>query len=176
MGIINLSPDSFYPESRVPSVTAALQLAERMIEEGADYLDVGAESSRPGAKPISEDEELAIVVPVISQLCKSFPAAVSVDTYKPGVAQRVLEEGVSIINDITGLRYPEMAPIIAEYDAGVIIMHMPPKEKPGRYLEARGGWEQVVRQIQADLTGAVVFREPLESRRFTAAGTKPPTR
>ncbi len=124
MGIINLSPDSFYPESRVPSVSAALKLAERLIEEGADYLDVGAESSRPGAKPISEEEELALVVPVITQLCKSFPVPVSVDTYKPGVAQRVLEAGVPIINDITGLRFPEMAPIIAEYDAGVIIMHM----------------------------------------------------
>jgi dihydropteroate synthase len=124
MGIINLSPDSFYPDSRVPSVPAALQVAERMIEEGADYLDVGAESSRPGAMPISEEEELAIVLPVITQLCQKFSALVSVDTYKPGVAQKVLEEGASIINDITGLRYPEMAPIIAEYDAGVIIMHM----------------------------------------------------
>lgn len=124
MGIINLSPDSFYPESRAPSVSAALKLAERLIEEGVDYLDVGAESSRPGAKPISEEEELALVVPVITQLCKNFPVPVSVDTYKPGVAQRVLEAGVPIINDITGLRFPEMAPIIAEYDAGVIIMHM----------------------------------------------------
>jgi len=124
MGIINLSPDSFYPDSRVPSVSAALKVAERMIEEGADYLDVGAESSRPGAMPISEEEELSIILPVISHLCKDFPVPVSVDTYKPGVAQTVLDEGTSIINDITGLRYPEMAPIIAEYNAGVIIMHM----------------------------------------------------
>ncbi len=124
MGIINLSPDSFYPDSRVPTVADALKVAERMIEEGADYLDVGAESSRPGAKPISEDEELAIILPVVSQLCKNFSVPVSVDTYKPGVAQKVLEEGAAIINDITGLRSPEMAPIIAEYDAGVVIMHM----------------------------------------------------
>ena len=124
MGIINLSPDSFYPDSRVPSVPAALKLAERMIEEGADYLDVGAESSRPGAKPISEEEELAIILPVVKRLCRDFSVPVSVDTYKPGVAQKVLDEGVSIINDITGLRYPEMAPIIAEYNAGVVIMHM----------------------------------------------------
>ena len=124
MGIINLSPDSFYPDSRVPTVTAALKMAERMIEEGADYLDVGAESSRPGAKPISENEELAIILPVVSQLCKNCTVPVSVDTFKPGVAQQVLEEGVAIINDITGLRTSEMAPIIAEYDAGVVIMHM----------------------------------------------------
>jgi dihydropteroate synthase len=124
MGIINLSPDSFFPDSRVPTVAAALMSAERMIEEGADYLDIGAESSRPGAKPISEEEELAIILPVISKMCKSFSVPVSVDTYKPGVAQKVLDAGASIINDITGLRYPQMAPIIAEYDAGVIIMHM----------------------------------------------------
>lgn len=95
-----------------------------MIEEGADYLDVGAESSRPGAKPISEEEELSIILPVIRPLCQNFSIPISIDTYKPGVAQKILEEGVSIINDITGLRYPEMAPIIAEYDAGVVIMHM----------------------------------------------------
>lgn len=124
MGIINLSPDSFYPDSRVPTVADALKIAERMIEEGADYLDVGAESSRPGAQPISEEEELSIVIPVVSELCRNFPAAVSVDTCKPGVAAKVLEAGVSIINDITGLRFPEMAPIIAEYEAGVIVMHM----------------------------------------------------
>ena len=124
MGIINLSPDSFYPDSRVPSVSAALKVAERMIEEGADYLDVGAESSRPGAKPISEEEELSIILPVISQLYQRLSVSASVDTYKPNVAQKVLEAGASIINAITGLRYPEMASIIAEYDAGVIIMHM----------------------------------------------------
>ena len=124
MGIINLSPDSFYLESRASSVTDVFKIAEQMVEGGADYLDVGAESSRPGAKPISEDEELSIVLPVIRQLCKKFSIPVSVDTYKAGVAQKVLDEGVSIINDITGLRDPKMAPIIAEYDAGVVIMHM----------------------------------------------------
>ncbi len=71
MGIINLSPDSFYPDSRVPSVPAALKVAESMVEAGANYLDVGAESSRPGAKPISEEEEMAIVLPVIKQLCQN---------------------------------------------------------------------------------------------------------
>jgi len=124
MGIINLSPDSFYPDSRMPGVSEALKLAERMIEEGADYLDVGAESSRPGAQPISEPEELAILLPTVERLCRDFPVPVSIDTYKPGVAQAVLDKGAAIINDITGLRYPEMAPIIAEYGAGVIIMHM----------------------------------------------------
>jgi dihydropteroate synthase len=124
MGIINLSPDSFYLGSRASSISDVLKTAEQMVEGGADYLDIGAESSRPGAKPISEEEELSIILPVIQQLCKKFSIPISVDTYKPGVAQKVLDEGVSIINDITGLRTPELAPIIAEYDAGVVIMHM----------------------------------------------------
>ena len=124
MGIINLSPDSFYLGSRASSISDVLKIAEQMVEGGADYLDVGAESSRPGAKPISEEEELSIILPVIQQLCKKFSIPVSVDTYKPGVAQKVLDEGVSIINDITGLRTPKLAAIIAEYDAGVVIMHM----------------------------------------------------
>lgn len=124
MGIINLSPDSFYLGSRASSISDVLKIAEQMVEGGADYLDVGAESSRPGAKPISEEEELSIILPVIQQLCEKFSIPISVDTYKPGVAQKVLDEGVSIINDITGLRSPELASIIAEYDAGVIIMHM----------------------------------------------------
>lgn len=124
MGIINLSPDSFYLGSRASSISDVLKIAEQMVEGGADYLDVGAESSRPGAKPISEEEELSIILPVIQQLCEKFSIPISVDTYKPGVAQKVLDEGVSIINDITGLRTPELASIIAEYDAGVIIMHM----------------------------------------------------
>ena len=124
MGIINLSPDSFFPDSQVVSISEALKLAERMIEEGADYLDVGAESSRPGAKPISEEEELAIILPVVKKLSQNFLIPVSVDTYKPGVARKVLDEGVSIINDITGLQTPEMASIISEYDAGIVIMHM----------------------------------------------------
>ena len=114
MGIINLSPDSFYPGSRAPSVHAALMVAERMIEEGADYLDVGAESSRPGSKPISEEEELAIILPFVSQLCRNFSIPISVDTYKPGVAQKVLEEGVSIINDINGLRHPSSQNMVPE--------------------------------------------------------------
>ena len=125
MGIVNLSLDSFYEQSRSFSAKDALLQAERHIEEGASILDIGAESSRPGSQPISEASELELLLPVVSQICKRFKVAVSVDTYKPSVADRVLSEGVVIINDITGLqRYTEMAKIIARYQAGVILMHM----------------------------------------------------
>jgi dihydropteroate synthase len=123
MGIINVSPDSFYESCS--SVDEAMMLAEKMIKEGAEFLDVGAESSRPGSKPISDQEELDKLIPVISLLVKKFDVPISVDTYKPVVAEGALKAGAKIINDITGLqRSPEMAEIIARFKAGVILMHM----------------------------------------------------
>jgi dihydropteroate synthase len=125
MGIVNLSPDSFYEKSRSGSDKSAMLLAERHIEEGAGILDIGAESSRPGSRPISEAIELERLLPVVAQICKRFDVPVSVDTYKPRVAERVLGAGAAIINDITGLqRTPEMAKVIARDKAGVILMHM----------------------------------------------------
>ena len=125
MGIVNLSPDSFYGQSRSCSEKDALLLAERHIAEGAGILDIGAESSRPGSSPVSEDLELQRLLPVVSKICKRFDVPVSVDTYKPRVAEGVLGEGAVIINDITGLQNdPEMAKIIAKNKAGVILMHM----------------------------------------------------
>jgi len=101
-----------------------MRQAEKMIEEGAELLDVGAESTRPGSKAIAEREEIELLIPVVQQLCENFDVPVSVDTYKPNVAARVLDLGVSLINDIGGLREPRMAPLIAQYSAGVVIMHM----------------------------------------------------
>jgi dihydropteroate synthase len=125
MGIVNLSPDSFYDKSRSGSEKDAILLAERHIEEGAGILDIGAESSRPGSRPISEALELERLLPVVSQICKRFDVPVSVDTYKPRVAERVLAAGATVINDITGLQgTPEMAKVIVRNKAGVIIMHM----------------------------------------------------
>ena len=125
MGIINLTSDSFYSKSRQKGMEEAIREAERMVEEGADFLDVGAESSRPGAQPVSEDEELNSLLPIIPELVKRFSVPISVDTYKPGVAKRVLDLGVSMINDITGLKnHPEMAEVVARKGAGLILMHM----------------------------------------------------
>lgn len=125
MGIINLSPDSFYGESRCTTVEQVLSTAERMLEEGADILDIGAESSRPGSVPISEQEEMDRLLPVLIKLVETSHVPISVDTYKPAVAQEVLQAGASIINDITGLqRFEEMAQTISRFQAGVILMHM----------------------------------------------------
>jgi dihydropteroate synthase len=123
MGIINVSSNSFYESCS--SVDEAMILAEKMMKEGAEFLDVGAESSRPGSKPISDQEELDKLIPVISLLVKNLDVPISVDTYKPVVAEGTLQAGAKIINDITGLqRSPEMADIIARFQAGVVLMHM----------------------------------------------------
>lgn len=125
MGVINLNSDSFYPDSQCRSESDALKMAQRMIDEGADLLDVGAESSRPGSCGISEDEESARLLPVVKELCRRCQVPVSVDTAKPMVAKRMLDNGAALINDITGLqRNSEMAEIIARFEAGVVVMHM----------------------------------------------------
>ncbi len=100
-------------------------MAQRMVDEGADLIDVGAESSRPGSQGISEEEESARILPVVKELSRRWQNPVSVDTTKPEVAKRALDNGAAIINDIAGLqRDPRMAEIIAEFKAGVIVMHM----------------------------------------------------
>ena len=125
MGILNLTPDSFYEGSRCSGEEQALIMAERYVEEGADILDLGAESTRPGAKPITAAEELERLLPVLTRLRRKVAVPVSVDTYKPEVAEIVLAEGAQIINDVTGLqKYPDMAKTIARFNASVVIMHM----------------------------------------------------
>ncbi len=125
MGVINLSPESFYGASQCPTLEKALNRAKGMVEEGADILDIGAESSRPGSASISPQEELERLLPVVIKLVETVNIPVSVDTYKPTVAHEVLNAGADIINDITGLqKFPEMAKTISRFDAGVVLMHM----------------------------------------------------
>lgn len=125
MAVLNLTPDSFYRQSRNQGLDMALKATEQFIEEGADIIDLGAESSRPGAVPISVEEEAGRLNSVVQEIKKQFPILISVDTYKPEVARIALDSGADVINDITGLsQYPEMAELIAKYDAGLILMHM----------------------------------------------------
>ena len=125
MGIINLSPDSFYSRSIPRSISGVLNVAKKMIQEGVHILDVGAETTRPGSKGISVKLELERLLPVITKLTKEFDIPISVDTYKPEVASVVLQEGVSVINDISGLGAGyKMANVIARHKAGVVLMHM----------------------------------------------------
>ncbi len=126
MGILNLTPDSFSDGGKYNQIEAALQHAKEMIEEGADILDIGGESTRSGHIQISEEEEIERVLPVIRSLRKQFPhVLLSIDTYKWKVAEAALKAGVHILNDIWGLQYDkgEMAALAKKYEVPVIVMH-----------------------------------------------------
>lgn len=125
MGILNLTPDSFSGDGLYPSsIEKIIDFAEKMVEDGVDIIDLGGESSRPGAKPVSLKEELSRVIPVVKKLVKKNKVPLSIDTYKPEVARRALDNGALIINDISGLRDRRMIRVAAEYKAAVVIMHM----------------------------------------------------
>ena len=124
MGIVNLTPDSFSGEGHRNDTAQALQHAEKMLREGAAILDVGGESTRPGAVPVPLDEELARLVPFLKEAVR-WQVPISVDTYKPAVMQTVLDMGVDIVNDIWALRQPGAAQVIAAHpQCGVCLMHM----------------------------------------------------
>lgn len=125
MGILNVTPDSFSDGGRYDVPALAIAHARRMIEEGADLIDVGGESSRPygGAKPVSAEDELSRIVPVLPDVV-AFGAPVSIDTMKADVAERALAIGASIVNDVWGLqRDRDMARVVADHDVAVIVMH-----------------------------------------------------
>ncbi len=135
MGIVNLTPDSFSGDGLYQVLSPSKlkgtilngtvpELVEKMVEDGADIIDVGGESSQPGAKPVSIKEELARTIPVIKLLIKRIKVPISIDTHKPEVARLALDNGAMIVNDITALRDPKMARLVAGYKAGLVIMHM----------------------------------------------------
>jgi dihydropteroate synthase len=126
MGILNLTPDSFFDGGKFNSVDAALKHAEQMLEEGADILDLGAYSSRPGADNISEEEELNRLIPALEAIISRFPnALISIDTFRAGVAEQALKVGAHIINDISGGNLDEALPkVAAHFNAPYICMHM----------------------------------------------------
>lgn len=131
MGVVNVTPDSFSDESGMKSVDDRVALAAKLLADGADIIDVGGESGVTNAPAVEAAAEAERVVPVIERVVSELGAVVSVDTYKPIVARAALEAGASIINDVSGLRDPELADVCAEYDAGLVIMHTraAPKEK-----------------------------------------------
>jgi dihydropteroate synthase len=125
MGVLNATPDSFFDGGQFTDVDAAVQHGLRLVEEGADILDVGGESTRPGATPVPEEEEKRRVLPVVEQLAGRVAVPLSIDTMKPGVARAALQAGASIINDVAANRAgTDMWRLVAETGAGYVIMHM----------------------------------------------------
>ncbi|WP_206528005.1 dihydropteroate synthase [Marinitoga sp. 38H-ov] len=126
MGILNVTPDSFHAPSRIRSVDQAVENAKRMIGEGAEILDIGAESTRPGSESVELKEEIDRVIPVIKTLREEFPNIIlSIDTYKSEVAKKAIENGVDIINDISGMQFDkDMVHVVAESKLPIVIMHI----------------------------------------------------
>lgn len=129
MGVINVTPDSFSGDGLGGDAQAAVEQAIRFEDEGADFIDIGAESTRPGHRPITESEELTRLLPSLEAVASKVSLSISVDTWKPGVARAALDAGACIINDVWGLRPPkpvegpEMATVAAEFGAALILMH-----------------------------------------------------
>ena len=124
MGILNVTEDSFSDGGLYGKEDAAVNHALDMVEKGADIIDIGAESTRPGATPIEEDEQIRRVVPIIENLKKKTSIPISIDTYSPAVAEAAIHAGASIINDITAMANPQMANLAANTGAAVVLMHM----------------------------------------------------
>lgn len=124
MGILNVTPDSFYDGGKYNTIKQALIHTEQMISEGADIIDVGGESTRPGSNSVSQKEELSRVIPIIDAINKNFVIPVSIDTTKSMVARQALDSGATIVNDISGLRFdPALADIVSKYEAQIILCH-----------------------------------------------------
>ena len=165
MGIVNNTPDSFSGDGFAGDIESAIALGNSMFESGADVVDVGGESTRPGAKPVPRDIEISRIVPIIEALVRMRPGRVSVDTMKPEVAEAALFAGASVVNDVSGLRDHRMVKIVAEHDAGVIIMHM---QGEPRTMQVNPRYKDVVADIKSFLEERIAAAEDggIASRRI----------
>ncbi len=154
MGILNVTPDSFYSESRVRTLDEALRRVEKMIREGAKIIDVGGESTRPGSDPVTEDEEKRRVIPVILAISEKFPdAIISVDTYKSSVAKEALEAGARIVNDISGGYFdPKILEVARDQGAGIILNHIRGNPKT---MQLNPYYEDTIGEVKNELLDRV---------------------
>ncbi|MFZ3122542.1 MAG: dihydropteroate synthase [Thermodesulfovibrionales bacterium] len=145
MGILNVTPDSFSDGGQYFDRTLAIKRAHEMVEEGADIIDIGGESTRPGSEPVSLQEEIARTIPVIEALAKDIKVPISIDTYKAEVAKRAMDAGASIVNDISGLRFDhEMPKVVSQYKVPVVIMHI--KGTP-KNMQANPQYEALIPEV-----------------------------
>jgi dihydropteroate synthase len=153
MGILNLTPDSFSDGGSYIDVETAIKRAKKMVEEGADIIDVGAESTRPGATYITEEIELKRILPVVKRLVAEVDVPISIDTYKSRVAEECIRAGAHIINDIKGLKGdPNMAKIIAKYGVFVIVMHI--KGEP-KTMQKNPKYDNIIKDIKKSLEESI---------------------
>ena len=157
MGIVNVTPDSFSDGGRFLDAGAAVQHALQLAADGADILDVGGESTRPGARPVPVEVELRRVIPVLRQIRSATAIPLSVDTTKAAVAHAALEAGVDVVNDVSGLRFdPALAPLLAGASCSIVLMHM--QGEPGT-MQAAPHYRDVVGEVRSWLEGRVAAAE-----------------
>jgi dihydropteroate synthase len=155
MGILNVTPDSFSDGGRLADVRTAIEAGVRMVEEGADLLDVGGESTRPGAGAVDAATEEARVLPVVEGLVARVDVPVSIDSYKAPVARAALAAGAAMVNDISGLRYdPALAAVVAEARAALVLMHTRGRS---RDMYAQASYHDVVDEVRDELRESVAF-------------------
>jgi dihydropteroate synthase len=157
MGVVNVTPDSFSDGGRFLEPGAAIAHARRLMEEGADMIDIGAESSRPGAQAVTAEEELSRLIPVLEGL-RDLPIPVSVDTAKPEVMRAAIDAGAAMINDINALRSPGALEIAAAAEVGVCLMHM---QGEPRTMQREPRYGDVVAEVEAFLAERVAAAEAL---------------
>jgi len=153
MGVLNVTPDSFSDGGKFFSLDEAVDQGYKLFEDGADILDIGGESTRPFSNPVSEEEEILRVVPVIERLLKRIPIPISIDTTKAGVAEQAIKAGASMINDVSSLRFdPKMASIAADYSVPVILMHMLGNPKT---MQIEPTYDDLIGEIKAFFENAI---------------------
>jgi dihydropteroate synthase len=165
MGILNVTPDSFSDGGEFSTPESAVEQAEKMIEEGADIIDIGGDSTRPGSARVSAGDEIARVVPVIDELAKRFDVPISIDTSKSEVAEAAVQAGAEIINDISGLRFdPLIAGVAARYNTGLVLMHL---RGDFRTMHAQEPVEDILQEVadgfRSSIATAKSFGVPFEN-------------
>ena len=155
MGVVNVTPDSFSDGGRLFDSTSAIEAGRRMAEEGADLIDIGGESTRPGAEPLDEAEEQRRVLPVIEGLAGRVRVPVSIDTYKASTAAAALTAGAGLVNDVSGLRYdPALADVVARHSAAIVLMHT---RGWSRQMYEQASYHDVIAEVLDELRESVAF-------------------
>lgn len=153
MGVLNVTPDSFSDGGRFFKLDDAIAQGYKLFEDGADILDIGGESTRPFSNPVSEEEEILRVVPVIETLSKRIPIPISIDTTKAGVAEQAIKAGASMINDVSSLSFdPKMANVAVDYGVPVILMHMLGNPKT---MQIEPFYDDIIGEIKTFLENAI---------------------
>ncbi|UCB47548.1 MAG: dihydropteroate synthase [Spirochaetota bacterium] len=153
MGVINVSPDSFYPESRITSTDGAVKRALEFEKLGADIVDIGGESTRPGSEPLDADDEINRVIPVIEGINKRSGVTISIDTYKPEVAKEAIACGATMVNDISGLSFNNgLEFVVAQSQVHIVLMHI--RGKPSD-MQSYAVYDDVVREVSNELDTSI---------------------